>query len=125
VLEAGDLHLPHFALAIHELATNAAKCGALSNATGWVDISWSADPSNDSGTFSFLCQEHAGPAVTKPERRGFGSTVLEIVMGDYFGEQAHVEFASSGVIYQLTAPLDVIIGADGHTHRVPSSHAAS
>jgi hypothetical protein len=51
--------------------------------------------------------------VTIVERKGFGSAVLEIVMADCYGEWPQIEFANSGVIYQLTAPLDAILGANG------------
>jgi two-component system, chemotaxis family, CheB/CheR fusion protein len=104
----------NFALAIHELATNAAKYGALSNGVGSVDITWIISLTNESGKLCFRWQERGGPAVSIPKRKGFGSTVLEIVMGDCYGAQPHVEFASSGVVYQLTAPLDAIRGANDH-----------
>jgi len=54
----------NFALALHELATNAAKCGALSNATGGVHISWSTAPSNGSRLFTFRWHEQGGPPVS-------------------------------------------------------------
>lgn len=100
----------NFALAIHELATNAAKYGALSNRSGWIEISWSASCANGSGRFSFRWQERGGPAVIAPEHKGFGSTVLEIVMGDCCGEKPRFEFASAGLVYELTGPLEGIIG---------------
>jgi two-component sensor histidine kinase len=96
----------NIALAIHELATNAAKYGALSNATGRVELSWSVSGLNGSQALSFRWQECAGPPVTIPQDRGFGSTVLEVVMGDY--GQSHVKYASEGVVYDLIAPLDTI-----------------
>src|SRR5262249_33553089 len=75
----------NFALALHELATNAAKHGALSVPGGRVIIEWGVDPPNvdatsGAGRFSFHWQERDGPPVTKPGRKGFGSTVLERVM---------------------------------------------
>src|SRR4029453_5404 len=56
----------NFALAIHELATNAAKYGALSTAAGRVDISWSIAKTNGSGQFTFRWQERGGPVVAPP-----------------------------------------------------------
>ena len=97
-----------------ELATNAAKYGALSSATGWVHISWSVSQSGGSRAFAFRWQERGGPPVTKPERKGFGSTVLERVLADFFSEP-RMEFAPTGVSYELNAPLDAVVGTGPHT----------
>ena len=102
----------NFSLALHELATNAAKYGALSNATGSVHITWSVGGLNGQRTFSFCWQEHGGPPVAVPEHKGFGSTVLEYVMGEYFSEPPRIEFAPSGLRYALTAPVEAIVSAD-------------
>jgi two-component system CheB/CheR fusion protein len=64
----------HVTLALHELATNAAKYGALSNAAGRVHVKWKAV---DAGTLRFSWQEKHGPMVAQPERKGFGSTLIE------------------------------------------------
>ena len=72
----------NFAMAIHELATNAAKYGALSTTAGRVDISWSIAKTNGSGQFTFRWQERGGPVVSSPTQKGFGSAVLEQVMAD-------------------------------------------
>jgi PAS domain S-box-containing protein len=104
----------NFALALHELATNAAKHGALSNATGRVHIGWTTSKSNGSGRFSFRWQERGGPAVLPPRQRGFGSTVLENVMGEYFDVPPRIEFAPGGVVYELGGRLDAVTGGDGH-----------
>jgi two-component sensor histidine kinase len=65
-------------LALHELATNAGKYGALSTDTGRVDIGWT-----DGDTFTMSWVERQGPPVlSAPERRGFGTTVME-AMAEY------------------------------------------
>ncbi|MPZ34922.1 MAG: PAS domain S-box protein [Rhodospirillales bacterium] len=102
------------ALAIHELATNAAKYGALSTAAGRVHINWSVNESAGSRTFVFRWQERGGPPVAEPKRKGFGSTVLERVMAEFFSEP-RMEFAPSGVSYELIAPLDAIVGTGQHS----------
>ena len=79
----------NFALAVHELATNAAKHGALSSQTGRVDISWSIAKPNGHSQFLFKWQERGGPQVRAPSRKGFGTTVLEQVMADYFETPAN------------------------------------
>ncbi len=96
----------NFALALHELATNAAKYGALSNTTGRVHISWSLDNANRA--FCFRWQERGGPPVLAPERKGFGSAVLEQVMAEQFDEPPQIEFAPKGIFYQLNGSLDAI-----------------
>lgn len=98
----------NFALALHELATNAAKYGALSNAAGRVHISWCQHPLNGSIKFVFRWQEHRGPAVSAPAQRGFGSAVLEQVMGEYF-DAPRINFATEGVSYELHGLLDTLV----------------
>jgi two-component sensor histidine kinase len=99
----------NFGLALHELATNAAKYGALSNATGRVEIHWSKGKAEGSDEFAFSWQERNGPPVVPPEHRGFGSAVLEQVMAEYFDPPPRVEFAPEGVRYKLHAPLSPIL----------------
>jgi len=79
-----DKAAQNFALALHELATNAAKYGALSNHTGRVHISWSVVKPNGYRQFIFRWQERGGPQVTPPTSKGFGGVVLEQVMAEYF-----------------------------------------
>jgi PAS domain S-box-containing protein len=91
----------NFALAVHELATNAAKYGALASATGRVRIHWSTPKANGSGFFHFRWEEQGGPPVSAPGQKGFGSVVLEQVMADYFAEPPRIDFAVGGVCYEL------------------------
>jgi PAS domain S-box-containing protein len=95
-----------FALALHELATNAAKYGALSNATGRVHISWSKLASNASNRFIFRWQERGGPPVRPPTRKGFGSVVLEEAMAEHFDVPPRIDFSIAGVTYELSGALD-------------------
>ena len=95
----------NFALALHELATNAAKYGALSGPGGRVYITWSVTNTNGSGQFTFRWQERGGPPVSPPTRKGFGSTVLEHVMAEYFDLPPRIEFASGGVSYEIVGSL--------------------
>jgi PAS domain S-box-containing protein len=97
----------NFALALHELATNAAKYGALSNATGHVRITWSISET-DAGRFTFCWQEQGGPLVCGPRRKGFGSTVLEQVMAEYFDAPPRMEFMPEGLRYEISGLLDSI-----------------
>lgn len=98
----------NFALAVHELATNAAKYGALSNQTGHVHISWSVLQSSGDSQFSFRWQERGGPPVAPPTGKGFGAIVLEQVMAGYFAVPPRIEFAPSGICYELKGSLEAV-----------------
>jgi PAS domain S-box-containing protein len=100
----------NFALALHELATNAAKYGALSNLTGHVRISWSIFKPNGHRLFTFRWQERGGPRVTPPKQKGFGSAVLEQVMAEYFETPPRIDYAEGGVIYELNGSIEAITG---------------
>ncbi|WP_416356640.1 PAS domain S-box protein [Aureimonas phyllosphaerae] len=84
-------------LAIHELATNAAKYGALSNEAGRVAMSWGeAD-----GSFQFNWIESGGPLVTAPQRRGFGSKLIERIVASYFDGEGRIDFDPAGIRFTL------------------------
>jgi two-component sensor histidine kinase len=91
-------------LAIHELATNALKYGALSVADGKVVISWQAGPDR---RFLFQWRESDGPAVVPGGRKGFGSRLIERIVPSYFSGKATTEFAPAGVGYSLEGVLEV------------------
>ena len=99
----------NFALALHELATNAAKYGALSNTTGRVHIAWSASRADGSNLFTFRWQEQGGPPVWAPTEKGFGSAVLEQVMAEHFEVPPQIQFPMAGVIYELNGALDALV----------------
>jgi PAS domain S-box-containing protein len=99
----------NFALALHELATNAAKYGALSNSTGRVHISWSVPKSNGSDKFTFRWKERGGPPVSQPTQRGFGTAVLVQVMSEYFEVPPRIDFAAAGLSYELKGSLDAVM----------------
>lgn len=87
-------------LALHELATNAVKFGALSVETGHVDVRWTAKPS---GGFELTWTESGGPTVSAPVRRGFGSTLLEQVTPRELNGDVKVDYRPAGVTVSLTA----------------------
>jgi two-component sensor histidine kinase len=72
----------NFTLALHELATNAAKYGALSNTTGKVQVSWTIEPDQSGSVLKFRWQESGGPPVSPPTRQGFGSQLLKGIFSD-------------------------------------------
>jgi PAS domain S-box-containing protein len=87
-------------LALHELATNAGKYGALSTDTGHVDVSWGSD--GDTLTMSW--SERRGPPVSVPTRRGFGTIVMEAMAERSVGGNVDLDYAPSGVTWRLTCP---------------------
>ncbi len=88
------------ALALHELATNAVKFGALSNDQGRVNVRWQM---NDDGGFRLDWTESGGPLVTAPSRDGFGATLLNKVTGRELGGEVVVDFLATGVRACLTS----------------------
>jgi two-component system CheB/CheR fusion protein len=103
-IDGPDVTLPaqaasSVALIVHELATNAIKYGALSTETGRVELTWSVAPGKK---LSLLWQERGGPPVKAPERRGFGSTLIERGVG---GGKVERVFAPDGVTCRIDLPL--------------------
>jgi len=88
------------ALALHELAANAVKYGALSLESGRVDLRWTKA---SEGGFELVWSESGGPRVAEPVRRGFGATLLEQVTGRELNGEAKVEYRPSGVRATLRA----------------------
>ncbi len=92
-------------MALHELATNAVKYGALSNKSGRVDISWYVSASGAAEpklTMSWV--EQGGPPVAKPLRRGFGSTVISRMVEGSVGGEVSVDYARAGLVWRLSCP---------------------
>jgi PAS domain S-box-containing protein len=87
-------------LALHELATNAGKYGALSTDTGRVDISWRTGR----GTFTMSWTEHDGPPVSAPKQRGFGTMVIEGMAKQSVEGAVELDYAPSGLTWRLTCP---------------------
>ena len=75
-------HAQNFTLALHELATNSAKYGALSNTTGIVQVSWTIEPDQSGSALKFRWQESGGPPVSPPTRQGFGTQLLRGIFSD-------------------------------------------
>ncbi|MEQ9638931.1 MAG: HWE histidine kinase domain-containing protein [Alphaproteobacteria bacterium] len=95
-----------FTLALHELSTNAAKYGALSNAGGSVNIAWRIERAK-SGEARLLLEwtETGGPVVTAPTVGGFGSRLLESVLTSDLEARAEVDYRPTGVVWRIDAPL--------------------
>jgi PAS domain S-box-containing protein len=99
-------------MVFHELATNASKYGALSNASGEVKVLWDfvGDQRN---RLSLRWEEAGGPAVLLPQRRGFGSVVLERMALQIPDASASLKFVTTGVVWYLEAPLESFLSSTG------------
>jgi two-component sensor histidine kinase len=93
-------------LAIHELATNALKYGALTVASGHVSITWTSQDQEGEPKFVFVWRESAGPSVSEPIRIGFGSRLISRVLRDDFKGSVEVSYEPTGLVCRLTAPLE-------------------
>ena len=96
-------------LALHELATNAVKFGALSNHTGGIDIEWTV--TRQPQRFRLLWAEIGGPKVEPPGRRGFGSRLVERGLSQDLAGDVRLDFATDGVMCSIDAPLHEVAGA--------------
>jgi PAS domain S-box-containing protein len=95
-------------LALHELATNAVKFGALSTDAGRVELRWRR---TEAGGLNLHWIETGGPPVATPIRRGFGATLLEKVTGRELGGEVRVEHWREGVRVALSAGPGAIAAA--------------
>jgi len=92
-----------FSLLLHELATNAAKYGAFAQPGGRVEAAWRTSP--DGGRLLFEWAERDGPAVRPPERRGFGSLLIERSVAYELDGATRLDFLPSGVRCTVELPM--------------------
>lgn len=88
-------------LVLHELATNAIKYGALSNATGTVSVAWAVEPD---GRVSLEWRERGGPPVSPPTSSGFGTRLIRDAIVRQLGGETLVDHAHDGVVARLVLP---------------------
>lgn len=94
-----------FGMALHELATNAAKYGALSDPGGHVAVTWTMESDAEGARVRLLWRESGGPPVHPPTKRGLGLSLIESGVPHEIGGEAHVEFAPDGVRATIVIPL--------------------
>ena len=103
-------------MALHELATNASKYGALSVPSGRIRISWE-DYRDESGTARIRIhwEEHGGPPVSPPSRSGFGRAITEMIVPKSLGGRAQFDWKPEGLVWTLDIPADgaVSVAAGG------------
>jgi PAS domain S-box-containing protein len=97
-------------LALHELATNAGKYGALSVDAGRIEVGWRLN----GDVFAMTWSECNGPPVSPPERRGFGSTVVISMVKQTIDGETELDYVSSGVVWKLTCPAANALERNAH-----------
>ena len=97
-------------MAMHELATNAGKYGALFNEVGRVEVTWDT-LAGQCGEPQFLMSwtETDGPPLTRPTRRGFGSTVIGGMINMSLDCEAEIDYAPTGLRWRIACPADNIV----------------
>ena len=100
-------------LALHELATNAAKHGSLSSPTGKVVIKWEIDTNQGrAGQLRLTWSEHGGPPVRNPSSKGFGHMVIERIVADSLGGEVSISYAPQGLTWTISAAVANVTGGD-------------
>ena len=92
-------------LILHELATNAAKYGALTAETGKVELRWFLHPEGGGQQLRMEWRENGGPLVRAPARRGFGTQLIERSAAYELDGSAELTFAPDGLRLDLSVPL--------------------
>lgn len=92
-------------MAVHELATNAAKYGALSSRSGVVDVTWT----EEAGKLVVLWVEHGGPSVVSPDRSGFGRVMLERAVTSDLQGKVDLEFPPDGLKCRIELPVAALL----------------
>jgi PAS domain S-box-containing protein len=91
-------------IAFNELATNAVKYGAFSNATGFVDIEWEVELGASGPRLILHWREKDGPPVRPPSRRGFGSRVIERGLAHELEGAVHLQYRTEGLVCMINIP---------------------
>jgi PAS domain S-box-containing protein len=94
-----------FAMALHELATNAIKYGALSMEAGHVTLHWNVDEEDNGPRLRMVWEERGGPQVSPPTHRGFGTRLIERGLAAELGGSVQLAYLVSGVVCTINAPL--------------------
>ncbi|WP_197514284.1 sensor histidine kinase, partial [Methylobacterium platani] len=98
-------------LMLHELATNAAKYGALSTADGRVTICWTLSGEGDDASVMLRWSEAGGPPVVAPKRTGFGTRLIGRGLAGSFDGEVDLSYPAAGVVCTITAPQRGLMAA--------------
>jgi PAS domain S-box-containing protein len=93
-------------MALHELATNAVKYGALGKEAGRVRVEWRIETQHAAPAFELVWTETGGPEVSRPTRSGFGTRLIERNLANDLGAAASIEYRPEGVVAIIRSPLE-------------------
>jgi PAS domain S-box-containing protein len=96
-------------MALHELATNAVKYGALSAPDGAIRLEWSLARNEKGSVFQLTWTEQGGPPVDPPQRSGFGRVVIEQMIRHSLSGETDLQFSRSGISWTLRCPAKEIL----------------
>jgi two-component system CheB/CheR fusion protein len=92
-------------MAVHELATNAVKYGALARPDGRIDVNWSFQPDGSDRRLVFEWDEHGAPPSDGPKRRGFGTELLERTLNYELSAETALDFGADGLRCRILLPV--------------------
>lgn len=104
VLLISDVAIP-VGMAFHELASNSSKFGSLSQPNGRLDVQWLVAKSGDRRVLNLDWRESDGPTVNAPERRGFGTVLLEKVLTVQCDAKVELDYRPEGLVFTMALPL--------------------
>jgi two-component sensor histidine kinase len=111
-------------LAIHELATNASKYGALSVPNGRVDVNWTVGPVDGPGnTLQITWRESGGPVVQAPALKGFGRVVIEDMIKRSLRAQVTIEYPPQGLLWCARVPEPFTMTEPAHRPKTDAPDA--
>lgn len=95
-------------LVLHELTTNAIKYGALSTASGAIELTWRLLGSGEQAQLWLQWAERGGPPVAMPTRQGFGTRLICTAAGRSLRGRAELNFPATGIVWTLLAPMAAV-----------------
>jgi len=117
VIYAGAPFAQMFALVVHELATNAAKYGSLSEPHGQVLINWKIRADGAEPQLAFAWIERGGPPVKVPDHQGFGSRLISAALSG----TPRIAFDGQGFEYKVDVPLADVVRASKSMTAAPEA----
>jgi len=111
-------------MALHELATNASKYGAMADGNGRVRVSWHLEGSGEDRQFLLEWVESDGPAVVPPERRGFGYTIMVAMVEKSLDAEVKIDYAATGLSWKVRAPARCTYEGPETAGRAAARHSA-
>lgn len=96
-------------LAMHELATNSVKYGALSSPKGKISVVWAYERDGADPQLGLIWKETGGPPVEPPEHKGFGHFVIERMAAQSLNGEVNIQFLPGGLVWKISMPASNIV----------------